>query len=188
MIWIMQKELLKGYVPKFKKEFTEAEIREMSSWSKDEWSALSRFVMNVQRMPYADRTVRGIIWSRGSVSLDFSSWECFYPCDDIPKESKETYIKQIHDVFQNLTLYEVECYTMDGTDGTAVGNREVTLKSNKSHARAKKLAISNYEYFQELLKMFCDRGLELTNEVFKAADSADVLKLQYDRSQTVLKF
>ena len=96
-----------GYVPVLKRQYSEAEIRDMSK-NKVGWSVLSRFVMMVQGIGFSQDCFMNSIHEdvKRLIDIDFTflfEMELFY--NEHPMEDE--YFKQIKKVLENLLLYKV---------------------------------------------------------------------------------
>lgn len=195
MIWIKENDEIVGYVPILKKEYTDDEIREMSkycySYSKG-WSKLSSLVMHIQGISYAYISNRPTVdfFEAPSTLYDVSSdfnYECFFSYSDF---QIEPYIKQIFDVFENLTLYKVENYTISDLSkqfnamtaflSRFVSGYELTPVRN-SFEHTLSIAETNATEIQYLFKFFSDNGLVLSHPLFQEADNAIIEKVKQRR-------
>lgn len=199
MIWLKENHSLIGYVPVLKKEYTEKDIREMSKYHCFQgWSKLSGLVMQIQgiefvynscypRESYRVRPERIV-----DVFCDFD-FECFtFP--DVPVMEK--YIRQIFDLFENLTLYKVEehseeeikesslqvrhalkqvianlsklpeIFQLDNIDETIKEIKESSLQVKRTHQRIIAYAERSATNLSKLQKMFQDKGYLLSHNIF----------------------
>ena len=198
MIWLKENEVIVGYVPFLKKEYTENSIREMSKYScYDDWSKLSELVMKIQGIGYSSN-----VWHYYEIkpkrlidiSFDFE-FECFLQ-PNAPR--MDDYLSQIFDVFENLTFYRVGELSKEKiyerieqikqeiellvSDETLLSIYADISKFNSSA----EIATSN---LQKLQKMFAINGYTLSNNLFVSSD-AQVKKDMYKKRRTkkVLKY
>jgi len=111
-------------------------------------------------------------------------FECFLVSSDFRIKS---YISDIYNVFENLTLYKVKFYSE-----SQLKDKIESLKKELSYFIDDKttdiidfdfrqtlmIAERNSEYLEKLLQLFSDNGLKLFHEIFQDADDA-VIKEAY---------
>lgn len=143
MIWLKENDCFLGYVPILKKHYNETSIREMSEYNcYTAWSLLSELVMQIQGIEYS-------YWAGFSKANHYNikvkkladietcfNFECFTSAYD--NQKMQIYIKQISEVFQNLTLYKVKEVSED------------TLKEDILQAKQLLSKLGSYKILSEI--------------------------------------
>lgn len=193
MIWIKNNEEIIGCVPILKKKYTEDQIRQMSKYScYSGWSNLSATVMNIQGINYeyhgsADESYSyEVPKTLAEVNFSFKYeffWNPSYPVVDL-------YIKQVFDVFENLTLYKVQHYSEE-----QFKEKLEYLKRDLSYIVCKK-TFSSIEYeldsimyeaeenaktLENVLSVFSSHNLNLSNKIFQEPDNSIIEKIYKKR-------
>lgn len=195
MIWIREKDEIVGYVPILKKEYSENEIREMSKYCHSRskgWSKLSRLVMKIQGISYAYIQASTISpfeapFTLYDVKSDFS-YECFL--DYYSDSQVKSYIHQIFDVFENLTLYKVEHHSISQLSEKVSDmchylsrfvKRDIANSVMSSFEDTLEMAGSNAKYIEDLFKLFADNSLILSHNIFEEANDEILEKVHQQR-------
>lgn len=183
MIWLKENDNMVGYVPVLNKSYTEKEIRHMSEFSCYEgWSDLSCFVMTLQGLGYEYDNGMDSRYSSAGVPKLINvgcSFDFEYFCLKTDERMK-IYLKQIYEVFSNLTLYKVEQRSI-----TDITKCIYDIKETLSHNFISKRTLSNIDddfktqikYMEEttknlkkLLKEFSDFDFPHIVNLYKVAD------------------
>ena len=201
MIWFKKEEKLIGYVPLLSKEYNSNEIRNMSKNSARRISSLSEFVMQIQAISYSyfregEHYKRPTANSLMNVSLHISEWECFSITSD--DERKKTYINDIFEVFENLSLYKVKELEIEEVKNTIkfltddikgfndslkyLLKVEIEESLNRKLEEAINNAESNTEYLEKLKVLFKENDKVLTNPIFKEPDDKVLLDAEQERN------
>jgi len=198
MIWIKENDELVGYVPVLKKVYTDDEIREMSNHSflqPREWSKLSSLVMHIQGISYIDYDEHTMIRLTFDAPLRLYqiehefNYECLLPLDN---SSLIPYIKQVFDVFENLTLYKVENYSISNLEkefkekldyiSHFIDTESINISLiylNFQHTLS--IAEQNSSNIQKLFEIFSSNGLILSHNLFEEADEEIISQLKQRR-------
>ena len=177
MIWIKENDKLVGYVPVLKKEYTDDEIRKMSEhcqYDYDRWSKSSALVMPLQVISYAYNGKKPTVdfsdvpKALYDITFDF----CFWP---FIASKPISYTHQIFDVFENLTLYKVEQYSIsdvtkkfdETTSYLSKFLNEDTIFSVKNNFKnLLSTADATAKNIEDLFDCFLRNGLSLSHLLF----------------------
>lgn len=199
MIWLKENGNFVGYVPILKKEYNEESIREMSKYSCYEgWSNLSKLVMKIQGIGFEYHSGYCVHYKFNAQRLVDIRFDFEFECFILPKNPKmETYRSQIFEVFENLTLYQVE----EHSEEEIIANFAQAKHSLEYFVSDKTLSAIDSDVFDffvdtnrtianlsKLQKMFESKGYMLTHDLFANINETLVQQIYEERvTKTVLK-
>lgn len=196
MIWLKENDELVGYVPILKKEYSDAQIRRMSEYCQSDykgWSKLSTLVMHIQGISYAYISKAPVVaFFEAPIALYDIKCDLFFECSSNNSSDPriKSYINQIFDVFENLTLYKVEQHSISDIskkfDETASYlnhflNQDIFFSIRNDFNRMLSTASKNAISIQELFEVFSDNELVLSHSLFKEADDELIEELKRPR-------
>lgn len=196
MIWLKEKKKIVGYVPILKKEYSEQEIREMSKYKGYQgWSTLSILVMQIQGIGYEDYdySYPRLLYSSDAKRLVDVSFFFQFECFSIPNNPiMEQYIPQIFKVFENLTFYKVEEYSIEQMRRkTENAKKEIEQLISEKTLNYINNDIKNFllnveettKKLTDLQKLFKSKGYKLNHSLFESANP-EILNQIYEQRET----
>ena len=193
MIWLKEKNKFIGYVPILNKEYSIEEIYKMNDYcGHDGWSKLAILVMKIQGIncEYVNK-LDGYSISNNNTLKDIKDTFDFECLDRAKTYKLDRYIKQIFEVFNDLTLYKIEEYNEEDFI------KEMTdkLQSMKEYLSSNTLLKIDYELnlfnkeakqttnnLNNLFKLFAERGYIMYHNIFQNATQEIINKSQEERT------
>lgn len=201
MIWIKMdvpvlghySEKLFGYVPQLDKRYSEEEIRALNEHQIYQgWTNLAELVMMIQGYSYTDGESHRFpakVTSIADIEFDFD-FECFWITQGY---NVEQYIKDIHEVFTHLKLYQVKEHLVLGKNEELKNiiqswryliTKETTDMINDDYQWKLEKATEAAENLKNLEKRFAELNLDMP-DIF-CDKVPDILSKTMDEERTAI--